>query len=98
MGERRKVAAGADRPPARNVREDAVVEALDQELYGDDARAGVALGEGVGAQQHRRANDLVRVWLPDATRVAAQEPQLELLGELFRNRARDEPSEAGVHA
>ena len=98
MGERREVAAGADRAPARNVREHAAVEALDQKLHGHDARAGVALGERVGAQQHRRAHDLVRVRLADAARVAAQEPQLELLGQLLRNRARDEPPEAGVDA
>ena len=98
VGERGKVAARAHRAAARDVREDAAVQALDQQLDRDDASAGVALGERVRAQQHRRAHDLVRVRLADAAGVAAQEPQLELLGQLLGDRARDESAEAGVHA
>ena len=98
MRERREVAARADRAAARHVRQDAAVEALEQQLDGLDARARVALGERVRAQQHRRAHDLVRVRLADAARVAAQQAQLELLGQLLRDRPRDEAAEAGVDA
>ena len=41
-----------------------------------DARAGVALRERVRAQEHRRADDLVRVRLADAARVAPEQPEL----------------------
>ena len=84
--ERREVAARADRAAARDARQHAAVEALEQQLDGLDARARVALRERVRAQEHRRANDLVRVGLADAAGVAAQEPQLELLGQLLGNR------------
>ena len=96
--ERREIAARADRAAARHARQDAAVEALDQQLDGLDARARVALRERVRAQQHRGAHDLVRVRLADAAGVAAEEAQLELLGQLLRDRARDEAAEAGVDA
>ena len=94
--ERSKVAARPDRAAARHVREHAAVDALDQELDRLDPRARVALRERVRAQQHRRAHDLRRVRLADAAGVAAQQPQLQLLGQLLRDRRRDEASEAGV--
>ena len=77
--ERREVAARADRAAGRDVREDAAVEALDEQLDGLDARARAALRERVRAQQHRRAHDLARVRLADAARVAAQQAELELV-------------------
>ena len=98
MGERREVAAGADGAAARHVRQHAAVEALDEQLDGDRARARVALRQRVRAQQHRRADDLVRVRLADPAGVAAQEAELELLGQLLGDRARDEAAEAGVDA
>ena len=98
MRERREVAAGADRAAARHARQHAAVEALEQQLDRLDARARVALRERVRAQEHRRAHDLVRVRLADAAGVAAQEPELELLGQLLRDRARDEAAEARVDA
>ena len=76
----------------------AAVEALDQQLDRLDPRARVALRERVRAQQHRRAHDLVRVRLADAARVAAQQAELQLLGQLLGNRLRDEAAEAGVDA
>ena len=94
--ERCEVAARADRAAARHVRQQPAVDALDQELDRLDARARVALRERVRAQQHRRAHDLGRVRLADAARVAAEEPQLELLGQLLRDRRRDEPAEPRV--
>ena len=98
MRERREIARRADRAAARHDRQHAAVEALEQQLDRLDARAGVALRERVRAQQHRRAHDLVRVRLPDAARVRAQQPQLQLLGQLLGDRAVDEAAEAGVDA
>ena len=73
-------------------------EALDEQLDGLDARARVALRERVRAQQHRRAHDLGRIRVADAARVAAQEAELELLGQLLGDRLRDEAAEARVDA
>ena len=98
MRERREVAARADRAAARHDRQHAAVEALEQQLDELGPRAGAALGERVRAQQHRRADDLVRIRLADPAGVAAQEAELELLGQLLRDRLRDEAAEAGVHA
>ena len=96
--ERREVAAGADGAAARHMRQHAAVEALDEQLDRDRPRARVALRQRVRAQQHRRADDLVRVGLADPAGVAAQEAELELLGQLLGDRARDEAAEAGVDA
>ena len=98
MRQRREVAARADRAPARDVRQNAAVEELDEQLDGLHARAGETLGEGVRAQQHRRADDLVRIGLADPAGMASKEAHLQLLGQLLRDRARDEPAEAGVDA
>ena len=98
MRERREVAAGADRATRRDVRQHPAVEALDQELDGLDPSAGIPLRERVRAQQHRRADDLVRIRLTDAARVAAQQPKLELLDLLVRDRLRHEPAEPRVDA
>ena len=59
--ERREVAARADRPARRDARHNAAVQALEQQLDGLDAGARGALRERVRAQQHGRADDLVRV-------------------------------------
>ena len=96
--ERREVAARADGAAARHVRQHAAVEALHEQLDRHRARARVALRQRVGAQQHRRAHDLVRVRLADPAGVAAQEAELELFGQLLGDRARDEAAEAGVDA
>ena len=50
----------------------------EQQLDGLDPRARVALRERVRAQEHRGADDLVRIRVADAARVAAQQPELEL--------------------
>ena len=98
MRERREVAGGADAAAARHDGHDAAVEAREQELDRLDARARCSLRERVRAQEHRGAHDLVRIRLADAARVRAQEPQLQLLGQLLGNRLRDEAAEAGVDA
>ena len=96
--ERREVAGRADRAARRHVRQHAAVQALEQQLDGLDARAGVALRERVRAQQHRRAHDLVGIRLAHAAGMRPQQAQLQLLGQLLRDRLRDEPAEAGVDA
>jgi hypothetical protein len=70
MGERCEVPRGSDGASAGDDRQDAAVEALEQELHGLDARAGVALGQRVRAQEHGRAHDLVGVRLADSAGVA----------------------------
>ena len=98
MRERREIARRSDRPAARHDRQHAAIEAVEQQLDRLDARAGVALRERVRAQEHRGAHDLVRIRLADAARMRAQQPQLQLAGQLLRNRAVDEAAEAGVDA
>ena len=96
--QRSEIAARPDRAARRHARQDASVQALDQELDELDASSGVALRERVRPQEHRRPHDLVRIGVADAARMAAEEPQLELLDLVVRDRARDEPPEAGVDA
>jgi len=94
--QRREVAARPDRPAARHLRDEPPVQAREQQLDRLDPRAGEALGERVRPQQHRRADDLVRVGVADSAGMAAQETELELAGQVFRDRLRDEPAEARV--
>ena len=94
--ERREIARRADRPAARHEREHAAVQALEEQLDRAERDPRRPLGERVRAQEHGRADDLVRIRLPHAARVAAQEAELELLGLLRRDRLRDEAAEAGV--
>ncbi len=96
--ERREVAARADRAAGGDARQHAPVQALDQQLDRLDARAGVALCERVRAQQHRRPDDVGRIGLADPTRMAAEQPELELLDLIVGNRLGDEAAEAGVDA
>jgi hypothetical protein len=96
--ERREIARGADRAAAGHEREDALVQALEEELDSLDARSREPLGQRVRAQYHRGAHDLVGIRLPHPTRVAAQEAELQLLRELRWNRLRDEAAETGVDA
>ena len=98
VGERREVARRPDRAAGGHVRDDAAVQALEQELDRLDPRARVALGKRVRAQQHRRADDLVGIGRADAARVAAQEAQLQLGRLLLGDRLRDEAAEPGVDA
>jgi hypothetical protein len=94
--ERGEVARRPDRSAAGHYRRDAAVQALEQELDGLRAGAGVALGEGVRAQEHRGADDLRRIRAPHAAGVAPEKAQLKLLRELGWDRLRDEPTEARV--
>ena len=96
MGERGEVAGRAHRSSRRDDREHAAAEALEQELHRLHARARMALRERVCSQEHRRADDLVRVRVADTACVAPQQPELELLRQLARDPLRDEAAEAGV--
>ena len=90
--ERSEIAARAHGPARGHPRQHAAVQTLEQELDRDDARAGESLGERVRPQQHRRADDVVGVRLTDAARMASEEPELQLLGELLRDVGRHETS------
>jgi hypothetical protein len=96
--ERGEVATRADRTARGHVRQHASVQAVDEQLDQRRTRAGIPLRERVRAQQHRAADDLARIRLADPAGMTAQEPQLELLRLLDRNRARDEAAEARVDA
>ena len=98
MRQRREIAARADRPATRHARDDAARETLEQQLDGFDPGAGRTLRERVRAQDHGGADDLRRIGIADTARVAPQEPQLQLLRELFRDRPGHEAPEAGVDA
>ena len=98
MRERCEIATRPDRAARGHTREHAAVEALDQELDRLDSGARVALGERVRAEQHRRADDLVRVRLADPAGMAAQQAKLQLLDLVVRDRLRDEAAEPGVDA
>jgi hypothetical protein len=98
MGERREITARADRSTRRHDRHDAAAERGEEKLDRLDSRPGVALRDRVRAKEHRRPDDLVRVRLPDAAGVAAEEAKLQLLRLLLRNRLGDEAAEPGVDA
>ena len=94
--EGRQVAGGTDGAPGRDVRENASIQAFEQELDGLDPGARVTLGKRIGAKHHRCADDLVGVGLPHAARMASKQPKLELLGELGWDRTGHEAAEARV--
>src|SRR5207247_10202797 len=92
----REVAARADRPATGHSWENAPLQAFQQQLDRLDPRAGVPLRERIGAQQHRGADNLAGIRLPDTAGVTPQESQLELSRLLLGNRGRDEAPEAGI--
>ena len=96
MGERREITRRSDRAAARNDRRDPAIEARKEQLDGLGACSRVPLGERVRTQEHRRPDDLGRVGLPDSARMAPEEPELELVGELRGDRLRDEATEPRV--
>ena len=98
MRQRSEVAAGADRAAARHLRQDPAIEKVEQPLGDLRTSSRVPLRERVGAHEQRGADDLVGVRLADAARMAAQQPELELLGQLSRHARRDEPPESRGHA
>jgi len=95
--QRSEISGCADRAARRNVRKDTAVQALEQQLDRLHARSGVALRQGVCAQEHRGAHHRVRIRLAHAARVRPQQPQLQFLGQLLGDLLRDEAAEAGIH-
>ena len=71
--ERREITARANRAARRYDREDAAIEALDEQLDRLDSRSREASSPTYSPQQHGPANDLVRVRLTDSACMAAQE-------------------------
>ena len=86
------------RSRARHIRHEPCAKHRDEQLDRLDAGARVTLCQRVRAQEHRRAHDVVGVWIADATGMASEQPQLELGRLLGRDRLRDEPAEPGVDA
>src|SRR5439155_9630600 len=80
------------------MRENAAIQAFDQELDRLGPGAGEALRERVRSQEHRRPDDLVRVWLTHAACMAPEQPELQLAREFLGDRARDEAAETRVDA
>ena len=66
MGERGKIAGSADRALLRDDRVDPGIQASEQALDQFDLRAGIVRGEGIGAQQHGGAGDVLGEGLADA--------------------------------
>jgi len=73
MGKRREISRRSNRTATRDDGKHTAIEAAEQKLDGFDARAGIALCERVGAQQHRGAHDLVRIRLADPARVRTEQ-------------------------
>ena len=73
MRQRSEVAARPDRASARHLRQDTVLETIEQPLGDLRASPGVALRKRVRAHEQRRADDLVRIGLADAASMAAQQ-------------------------
>ena len=85
VGERREIAARADRAAARHARVDAVVEQVEQPLERLAPDAGEALGEHVRAQRHRGAHGADRQRVADAGGVAAQQVHLQRAERVARD-------------
>ena len=98
VGERREVAAGANRAAARDARVDAVVEKVDQPLERRPPDAGETLGKDVGAERHRGANLAHGQRLTDAGGVTAEQVDLQCSKRLSRDRGFGQRAEAGVDA
>ena len=98
MSEGCQIAARTHRAARGDVRDDPGVEHREQQLDGLDPGAGISLRDRVRAQHHRGADDVVGIRLAHAAGVAAQEPQLQLLGLVLGDRLRHEAAEARVDA
>ena len=96
MRQGREIAARADRAAARHARMHAPVEQVEEALERGSANAGVALGEHVRAQRHRRAYRANRERLADARRVTAKQIELERTKRAARNGRLRQRTKAGV--
>jgi hypothetical protein len=83
MREGRQVAARTDAPLLRNERMNPRVQHAQEELDELRTRAGVALGDDIGAQEHHGAHFTFGQRWTNARRMAAYEVDLEI-GETVR--------------
>ena len=98
MCERRKISAGADRTAARHDGVDSAIEQVDQPLERRPPNSRVAFREHVRAQSHCRPDGADGKGIADASRVAAQEVDLERTQRLARDRRLGQRAEPGVDA
>ncbi len=98
VGQRRQVAAGADRAARRHAGVDAMIEQGDQRLERGEADAREAFREHVGAQRHRRPHGADRQRIAQPGGVAAQQVELQRFERVRRDRDLGERTEAGVDA
>ena len=96
--QRSEIAARADASLLRHPWMEARVQHLGQQLGQFRPRAGVALGDDIGAQQHHRADFALRHRIADAGGVTANEVALQLGQPRRRNRDVRQLAEAGRHA
>jgi hypothetical protein len=98
MCQRREVAAGPDGAPARHPRENTSPQTFEEQLRDLYTRPGDTGRQAICPEHERRPDDLVRIRIAHTAGMAAQEPDLELVDELSRDRLRDQPTEPGVDA
>ena len=98
MRERRKVPAGADRAAAWHDGVDAAIEQVNQPLEGRAPNSRVAFREHVGAQSHCGSDGADGKSIADASRVAAQEVDLERTKRIAWDRRLSQRAEPGVDA
>ena len=98
MREWREIAARADASLLRNRRVQARIEHGDEQLRKVGARAGVAFGDHVRAQQHHRTNLALGEQWTDAGGVTSHEVDLELGEALLWDRDFGQLSETGRDA
>ena len=98
VGERRQVAARADRAAARDGGMHAAIQQGDQPLERLDAGCRRTLGQHVGAQRHRGAHGTHGQRIADARRVAAQQVDLQRVERVAGDRGFGQRAESGVDA
>ena len=98
MGQRRKVAAGADRTLLRDDRQEVGVEVGEESLHHQGPDARMTPRQDVRAQQHQRAGRLRRQRAPHPRAVTADQVELQLLEPIARDADVLEEAEPGGHA
>jgi len=96
--QRREVAGGTHGALRRDFGRDPAVEHFQQGFHQHGAHAGVANGQGVGADEHRGAHDFLRQRRAGAHRVAEHQVAAQLCGLCRGNAAVGEDAKAGVDA
>ena len=98
VSERREVAGGAEGALLGNDGGNALVEHLEKHLNEEGAHAAHAAAQGVGAQEHHAAHDLVGIRLAGGGAVAEDQVGGEGVGHLLRHRNLGKVAEAGGDA